>query len=155
MIPIPWKLVLIGLSALLVLALVAGGYLYVSKIQNDLIGAKTALTREQSLRSEAEARADQIQLQASMQTVRIDALEAQRTSIAHEVVQLRDTIRNMDIEDDIAGDNDEKADHAVATLNARNRELNRLLEHAAGDQVRPGPSSDSKASPTGPAQAVR
>lgn len=144
------KWIIIGLSALAVIGLITGGYLYVSHLQSNLVAANAKLASEQLLRQEADARADAIKVQHDAQVVRIDALEKQRTEIASEVLTLRNTIQNMDIEEDIESDNAEKADAAVAAFSDRNRQLNRLLERASrADEVRAGSSAGSEASATG------
>lgn len=147
---IPWKWIGIGLVVIAILASITGGYLYVSHLQNNLVEANAKLASEQVLRQEANARADAIKVQHDSQVIRINALETQRSAIASEVMTLRNTIQNMDIEEDIESDNAEKADAAVASFNAHNRQLNRLLERASGgDQVRSGSGAGSEAGTTG------
>jgi hypothetical protein len=149
---IPWNWIGI-LAGVLVLV---GIYLHVESLKNDLVQARSDLAHERVLKQEAIARADDILTQHSLQVERIEALEDRRKTLAGEVMALRKTIQELDIEGDIEGDNADKADEAVARLNARNRDLNRLLERASGQNVvRSNQGAGSKASPPGARSALQ
>jgi hypothetical protein len=153
---IPWKWIGILVAILILVGVGAGIYLHVDGLKKDLIATNQKLATEELLKKEAEARADDIMTQHSLQVERIETLEDQRRRIAGEVMTLRKTIQDLDIEGDLESDNAEKADGAIARLNARNVQLNRLLEHASGkDVVRAERSAPGKASKAGTPSALQ
>jgi septal ring factor EnvC (AmiA/AmiB activator) len=142
---IPWKWIGIGLAALAVVSAIAGGYLYVDHLTSSLAETRAELATETRKAAEADARANAIKAQHDVQIERINKLEDERSTIAQEVLGLRATIQDLDIEEDLASDEEDKANAALGRLNARNLELNRLLDTASGYQVHPGPATGSKA----------
>lgn len=146
---ISWKWIGVGLMTIAMIGVVLTGALHIKRLTDDLEQKTADLATETRKAAEADARADAIKAEHDVQIERINALEDQRTKIANEVVGLRTTIQNLDIEEDLASDDEAKADAAVDRLRARNRELNGMLNHASGGQaeVRSGPGAGSKAGP--------
>lgn len=153
---LPWKWIGVGLAALAI-ALTAGGiYLHIESLQNKLTKTASQLAEQRVLTEAEKARATAIEAQHDVQIERINTLEGQRSAISTEVLALRQQIQDLDIEQDIAGDDEDKAKAAIGRLNSRSADLNRLLERASGaGEVRTGPGPGSKARKTGAAEAVR
>lgn len=148
------KMIAIGFAALIVVGVILGGVYYASSTRNQLMKVSAQLAQESVLKQAAIARADDIMTQHALQTERIETLEAQRTAIAVEAIDLRAAIAKMDLEQDIASDT---PDRAAANLNARNVELNGLLERASGRArvIRADPGAGSKAVPADTHSSIR
>jgi len=144
---VPWKWIGVFLAVLGLCGVIFAGYLHVENMQKDLEQAKSDLAQERVLKEEAKARSAAILAEHDVQIERINDLEDQRSKIAVEVMGLRNTLANLDIEGDIESDNADKANAAVGRLNARNAELNRMLNSASGSgSVRTGQGAGGKAS---------
>lgn len=153
---LPWKWIGIGLAALAIFATIAFGYMHVEGLKDDLVETRAKLATEQRRSAEAIARADGIKVEHEKQTARLQALESQRSAIAVEVLQLRKTIDEIDLQQDLEGDDETKADAAIDRLNARNRELTRLLEQTSGaGELRPRKDPGSEASQAGTPSAFQ
>lgn len=143
---LPWKWIGVAAGMLAIVATAAGIYWHIENLQSELVKTSSELAEQRLLTAAEKARGDAIVQQHDVQIAHINELEAQRTAISTEVLGLRQQIQDLDIEKDIAGDDDKKADAAVDALRARSAELNRLLEHAAGNpQVRAGANPAGKA----------
>jgi len=129
-----FKLVAVGLAALAIAAVVYAGYRHVEGLKGDLVAATSRLAVE-TLRAELAVSANKtLREAADAATARLSALEDARRASTEELNALRAQIRNLTLEEDMT----RNADEAVRTLNARNRDLNRLLERESRAGARPG-----------------
>ena len=141
---ISWKWITVGIILLVIGGSMFAGYTYIHGLTEQVATAEAAKAQAEVLKNAAEARANDIQKQHDAQIDRINTLEAQRTQIASEVMSLRQQLNDTNVEKDVEGNDAKKADAAVAALNARNAQLNRLLSQASGGKVRPDPGRGSK-----------
>lgn len=125
---IPWKWIGVGLVVLVVAGALFFGYRHVENLKNDLVEAKIELTTERHLKEQAQALAAQMRAEHNQQVARIQSLEQARSANEKQTSELRALIDEMTLELDMTND----PDKAVRDLNARHRELNRLLERASG-----------------------
>lgn len=128
---INWKAVLIGLAALYIAGVVIAGYLYVSglqqkalRLQSELATAQGQLNMARFERNIAEARAKNLADAAAEQSARLIEFQTIRNAAEDELQRLRSALTRFDLEKEISDD----AQAARDRLNARTRELNRLLE---------------------------
>ncbi len=153
---VPWKLIGVGLAALAILATVSGGFLYINNLQNNLVESQRELAT-QRLKTEFEkARAAAIVFDHDTQVERLQKLEGQKMDIENEAAALRKTIEDINLEEDLNSEDHVKADAAIARLNARNTELNRMQSHESGHrEVRPGKAAGTKAGKAPAASAFK
>lgn len=141
----------IGMGVLAIVGVIGAGLWHIQSMQKDLEKVNADLAQERVLHQAADARANAIVAEHDSQIDRINQLEDQRSNIAVEVTKLRSQIQELDIESDIEGDNEDKAQAAVAALNARSADIDRRLRNVsrpASGQVRSGNDRAGKASPT-------
>lgn len=142
---IPWKWIGVGLSVIAVVSVIGFGYLHVRNLQADLVNTATQLAEQRLKAGLEKARADAISKAHDLQVDQMQKLEDERSRIEQEAAALRTEIQNLNLED-ISHEDQAKADAAIARLNARNAELNRLQSHESGNRnVRAGKAADGKA----------
>jgi hypothetical protein len=147
---IPWKWILVALLVLAVGLVGLFGYMHVENLKSDLLAKTEQVAKEQAAREVAEATTAAIKKEHADQVERIQALEKQRTDIAIEVTKLRTDLANLDLEQDMESDDEQKADAAIGRLNAAHARLNGLLRGASGaDEDRVGKAAGGKAGPAG------
>ncbi|MCK1543446.1 hypothetical protein IVB12_16130 [Bradyrhizobium sp. 179] len=144
---IPWKWIAIALLLLAVGLTIFLGYRHVENLKTDLVTVTQQLSKERAARQLAEATTNAIRAEHDFQVARINDLEQQRYDIAVEVTKLRTDIAELNLEQDLEQDNEEKADAAVGRLNAAHARLDQLLRDASGAKahVRPGTGPGAKA----------
>lgn len=150
---IPWKLIVICAAAAFIGLIVFAGYETFATTQSDLVKARAEAAQEKDRANAEKARADNYVVQHDAQIIRIDALEKARTQVEEHAAELQTQINDMTLEEDFNNDTAK----AILTLNARNRELNRLLISAsraggAGRTKAVAGNSAGKAKPAAPIQ---
>jgi septal ring factor EnvC (AmiA/AmiB activator) len=147
---IPWKWIGVALLVLAVGLTITFGYLHVENLRKELETKTAQLAAEHQKLELAEATTRAIRLEHDNQVERIQTLEKQRTDIAIEVTKLRTDLANLDLEQDMESDDEQKADAAIARLNAAHARLNGLLRGASGpDQLHSGKDPGSEARKAG------
>jgi chromosome segregation ATPase len=148
---IPWKWIGIALLLLAVGLTIFLGYRHVENLKADLVTTTAQLSKERIARQLAEATTNAIRAEHDFQVARINDLEQQRYDIAVEVTKLRTDIAELNLEQDLDQDNEDKADAAVGRLNAAHARLDQLLRDASGAkaQLRPGKAPGAKARASG------
>lgn len=148
---IPWTWIAGGLVALAIGLTIFLGYQHVQDLKSDLVTATSQLANERAARQLAEATKNAVIAEHDLQIERINSLEQQRYDIAVEVTQLRTDIAQLNLEQDLEQDNEEKADAAIGRLNAAHARLDRMLRDASGAKpvVHARKGAGSKARPAG------
>jgi outer membrane murein-binding lipoprotein Lpp len=129
-----WKTILAVLSAILILCTVIAGYVYVDRLKKDALRLQSQVETLQGQvnmarfeRNIAEARAKEfVDAQAEM-SARLLTYQNIRSEAEAELRELRAELLKFDLEKEI----DHDAAAARDRLNARTRELNRVLERAS------------------------
>jgi predicted outer membrane lipoprotein len=148
---IPWKWIIGALVAGAIGLTVFLAYAHVENLKKDLVVKTEQLAKETAARQLAEATTNAIKLEHDFQVARISDLESQRYDIAIEVTKLRTDLANLDLEQDLESDNEQKADAAIGRLNAAHARVDQLLREASGARpvIRAGKAPGGKAGASG------
>lgn len=130
---IPARFIAAGIIALAVLALIAGGYAYVTRLQNRVVQLEVALAQEQSVRKVAEDSISQLKRSIVLGQDQIRQLEAANRQAQEDWVA---TLKLIDgLEDctepkpsDSSITNGSTANDTADRLNRANSDVNRMLE---------------------------
>lgn len=131
-IPTWWKAGLVLVACLAVGGSVMAAYVYAGDIRDKLIQTTADLAKEQVVSAVNEKTNEALRDIAEKQRTALQELEATRSQIQAKTQTLRSSVRRMPVEKDFKRD----PNKAVRDLDARNRELDRMLEQASSGSAR-------------------
>jgi Skp family chaperone for outer membrane proteins len=126
-IKISWKAILTALMALAIFMFVNAAWNWVEGMQNEVKTLQGALTVAVIEKDTALARSEALSEAQANLARRTEELNEERQRAQEELQRTRETLSAIDLEKEINND----AALALSRLNARTRELNRMLERSS------------------------
>jgi septal ring factor EnvC (AmiA/AmiB activator) len=144
---LPWKLIGLAAGALLIGLSVFAAYEVHQHTVSQLIQAQKDLAREEMLHQAEKDRADGYVTQHNDQLARLQTLEKERNEAASRSSELQDQIDSLNLQKEFDSDTAK----ALDALNARNADLNRVLNGLSAGKT-PGDSSSVAGAKAGKAK---